>query len=73
MPKETINFEKKKTSSFLATARDAWQQAHASKTNPPDGNKFNPKYSVVWEQSPTAHMHKQPKNLGTQRILKKQW
>ena len=38
------NTRRKVTSSFNATSRDAWQDAHASKTGPPDVGKYKPKY-----------------------------
>ena len=37
-------FRRNITSSFNATSRNAWQEAHASKTGPPDVGKYKPKY-----------------------------
>lgn len=65
--------KKKLSSSFLATEREAWQQAHANKTNPPDGLKFRPKYEVIWELPKTFNIHKPQPNIGQKRILEKQW
>jgi hypothetical protein len=36
------------SSSFNATSRDAWQIAHASRTNPPEVAKYKPKTSVIY-------------------------
>jgi hypothetical protein len=61
------------SSSFMSTPRDEWYAAHANKTNPPDGLKFRPKHEFIWSTTPYAHIHKQPKNIGHERILEKNW
>ena len=58
------------SSSFHATSRDAWQSAHASKTNPPEVGKYKPKNSVVWAKSKATVIRKTPPNEGTERKLR---
>ena len=65
-------FRSRITSSFNATSRDAWQEAHASKTRPPDVGKYKPKYNSVWAPIKDTIMRPTPPNEGKKRIDRKQ-
>ena len=64
-------FRSRITSSFNATSRDAWQEAHASKTRPPDVGKYKPKYNSVWAPIKDTIMRQTPPNEGKRRIDRK--
>ena len=66
------NTRRKVTSSFNATSRDAWQDAHASKTGPPDVGKYKPKYGQIWAPIKDTVMRQTPPNEGKIRIERKQ-
>ena len=57
------------SSSFNATSRDAWQKAHASRTNPPEVGKYKPKTSAVWADSKKTVIRETPPNYGQKRKL----
>lgn len=63
----------KASPAFMSTSRDAWDKAHASRTNPPDGLKFRPKYDFIWEAARRVKIHKPQENVGKKRILEKNW
>ena len=60
------------TSSFNATSRNAWQDAHSSKTNPPDIGKYKPHYGHVWAPIKDTFMRQTPPNLGKLRKDRKE-
>lgn len=57
----------------MATERDAWQTAHASKTNSPDGLKYRTKPEYCWESTKKTKIYKPVENVGATRILNKEW
>lgn len=59
------------SSSFNATSRDAWQSAHASKTNPPEVGKYKPKTESVWPDQRIYRIMETPPNEGKERKLRK--
>ena len=59
------------SSSFNATSRDAWQKAHASRTNPPEVGKYKPKTTAVWAKSKATQIIETPPNYGEERKMAK--
>ena len=59
------------SSSFNATSRDAWQHAHANKTNPPEVGKYKPKTQVIWAKPRATDIRKTPPNEGYERKMRK--
>jgi len=57
----------------MATERDAWQSAHASKTNPPDALKYRTKPEFIWEKQKETTIYKPVENIGAARIQNKKW
>lgn len=54
--------------SFKSQTRDTYDQAHASKTQPPDALIYNPGYSQIVPKVKTTKMVKQPEQIAKQRI-----
>jgi hypothetical protein len=65
-------FRRTVQSCFSSTTRDDWQQAHASKTLPPDVGKYKPKYNYVWSQEKEAAVRQEHSEIGTIRKKTKQ-
>jgi len=62
------DFRKKVSSCFNSTGRDEWQDAHASKTDPPDVGKYKPKYNRVWSDERAAVILQEHLHIGQKRI-----
>ena len=65
-------FRRNITSSFNASSRNAWQDAHASKTNPPDVGKYKPKFNQIWAPINAPVMRETPPNDGIIRKERKE-
>ena len=68
----TYMSQHQKSSSFHATTRNAWQDSHASKTDPPEVAKYTPKYSQVEKIAVKAVIRNIKKNVGQQRIMQRE-
>ncbi len=44
---QDLEFRRGVQPAFKSTTRNHWQEAHASKTNPPDVGKYTPRYDVL--------------------------
>jgi len=67
------DFRREVTSSFCSTSREAWQQAHASRTDPPDFGKYKPKFDTVWKFKKEAVIRNEVENEGAKRVHQRQW
>lgn len=64
-------FRKTVTSSFSSTTRENWQQANASKTNPPAVGKYTPKYDAIKNKPQEAVIRDIKFNEGADRVSRK--
>ena len=61
------NFRRQVQSCFSSTTRADWQNAHASKTKPPEVGKYKPKYNLVYTKEKAASVAKEHSCVGAIR------
>jgi len=67
-----IEFRRGVQPAFKSTTRDNWQQAHASKTNPPDVAKYTPIYRYLDSDPKAAVVRDEHLHIGAKRMLEKE-
>lgn len=67
-----LDIRKQVSVSFKSTSREQWQQAHASKTNPPEVGKYNLKFNQVDAEDKIAVIRDDHPSVGKERIYKRE-
>lgn len=62
-----VDIRRKVQGAFKSTTREAWNQAHSSKTKPPEVGKYKPKYDQIETDLKAITIRDIQPNVGEQR------
>lgn len=67
-----LEFRRGVQPAFKSTTRNNWQEAHASKTNPPDVGKYTPKYDALDTDQKATVFVKEHDQQGVKNIIERE-